>query len=95
MPNENPSETDRQSAVPCSALFGAWVDAKAEQPPEWESVLVWGRLDNQKWGWHEGFWGDGEWSPVRYKNTDFDEVSHWMRGPDAPNDEASNGAPKN
>ena len=74
-------------------LENAWFGADVVKPETFNSVIVWGLLEDEyQLDAHEGFWCGRNWWSVRQNETDpmakkkLSGVTHWMPRPQAPND---------
>lgn len=83
--NPGASESERQFAAPHGSAY--WVPEHTAKPPVLERVVVWGKLNSAdtEESWHEGFWCGAFWNAVTWRNVTFASVTHWMRGPEPPN----------
>ena len=70
----------------------AWFGADVTKPETFNSVIVWGLLEDEyHLDAHEGFWCGRNWWSVRQNETDpmakkkLSGVTHWMPHPQSPN----------
>ena len=83
--------TETQSPHP--VFSSAWFGADVTKPETFNSVIVWGLLEDEyQLDAHEGFWCGRNWWSVRQNETDpmakkkLSGVTHWMPRPQAPKD---------
>ena len=86
---------DADHTTPHPVFSSAWFGADVTKPETFNSVIVWGRLEDEyHLDAHEGFWCGRNWWSVRQNETDpmakkkLSGVTHWMPRPQAPNDQA-------
>jgi hypothetical protein len=69
--------------------MNTWINAETEKPATFESVIVWGVLeDESNRDAHEGYWTGKRWNSVRtFEDSRYrtlSGVTHWMPRPQKP-----------
>lgn len=97
----NTPDVIEQPTAPTPVACSAWFGADVEKPETFNSVIVWGLLEDEyQLDAHEGFWCGRNWWSVRQNEIDpmakkkLSGVTHWMPRPQAPNSEVRHSAGK-